>query len=600
MEKLIFLIVMVFNFPYSYGNPMEQPVEDSQGIGTNSYISNTIMTPIFIDFKGGATFNWNWWGFDPQGALTPPISWGVTYSMYPVLVGGGEKTQYFISLANLNQNDDISFVSENDPYLVVENKDFQVGGYFSAGPTFPMTFAVSGSLMPQIGSRVYSERFAPNLESARNLPRISFSQPEQIVLSLKENDFLTYNIRGGITFGITGSFLGLAGNFSVTAMGTWEVALKKSKDQKVFVRVSSIKLKNLYAGAGLNDTAFSAASLGGGGIFAKINTNVFEFDLSKPEAVAALNDLFKGNINLKEELPSGMRHLLKEQDKTRGRYWDAQAMLPYIAAVEHRQSHSFTQAELIPLQNDLDVKKVETKLGVFSEIISTYGPLTRHLNKVRIFAVSKQTSRDKNDYLREGYTASLKMAYQREKVRDYNWNKEIKEMAKLLGKVDGELLFDLPGKNLGFLRMQVDLRFPDSTIRGILEKLENLNGQIDGYLWNKLVFEVAKDQCRDTRTQMGGKICIKYWTKSHSKSTKKKLEKQFAKILASWRLEDKTNFIKDFEKLGQFLSEDPLSLQYFFILSGKGNYCLDFSAQGEKIEPVSKSLETGLVCKMNL
>jgi hypothetical protein len=316
-----------------------------------------------------------------------------------------------------------------------------------------------------------------------------------------------------------------------------------------------------------------------------------EFDLSKPSALSAYENFFKGKLDFSKKLPEGVVGIIHEDSKTRGRFFDAQALLPVLAGVEFRDSTTFTNLNLTPFPEKgvLSKRRVETFLGVYAEIATTYGPITRHLNKEKLFASSYQnaispegTSKDL-----EGFSASLKWYYQRERIKDYNWDHEIKELELLTGKTSGDLDFLLPGRNLGLVKMEFDVVFPHSAIKKVMDDLEKSNDSFEDALWPKVVSKVVEDHCSLARTNLGRRICTRHFSQGKAEFSKGKFEKKLKNMALSWGKKDPKSFIKSFTAFGKLLTHDPYTFQTFLALVGEDNYCTKFSASGDQIKPVT-------------
>jgi hypothetical protein len=231
---------------------------------------------------------------------------------------------------------------------------------------------------------------------------------------------------------------------------------------------------------------------------------------------------------------------------------------------------------------------VETSLGVHAQIANSHGVATRHLNKEKLFAVSYQNAvgGKASKKPQDGFSANLKWSYQRQRVKDYNWKFEMDELSKLTGKTSGELNFLLPGKKLGLIELELDVAFPDSTIKKIMGDLEKSNGALNSALWDKVVKKIAFNHCSKAHTKFFARICAFFYSKERAKFSKINLEKELNKMLSTWSSKDNDSFVKSFTNLGTFLIQDPYSFQTFVALAGEDNVCMKFKASGDEIKPV--------------
>ncbi len=545
---------------------------DDEGVGVDidEQAPATIPLPVTID-GSGITFSWDWFGFDHIKDFS--LSWGIS----PLISASGDKIKYLINLGKNEKSIPLDWANENDPYMVIETKGFDLSAYLSPGVSLPHGFIINGQIAPLVGSKFYSERKAKNLIEAKSLPNLGLLSSLKTIDLLREGDFVTYELQGGVNFSIGPGYLGFSSSFSFTAQGGWEVALKKGRDQLITGRLTLKKLKLISANVGLADSAFSSAVIGGGKILENSKSFSFEFDLAEPSAQKTFESFIKGKLDLFGNRSKGVRELSRDEEYTRGRFFDAQTNLPFLASVE------FKQSKILVKSKNLHPKNVEGIMSLYTQSSATNGPLSRRMRKTKLFGATYLKHQNESSL-----TANLKWSYQRERMKGKKWQQEIDQLIDLTG-LGEQFKFDLPGEVLGMVKIDFDLEIPSNGVGLLMKNIENIQDDF----WDNLENVVLKNYCQKYPHGFRARHENFCKTKIHRrfKKTSNRLKISFNHLKSQLGTKNMESFLEKFSEVGELMIEDPLAFQAIFQLSG-GNkvVCINLSIQGEKLAPKTITL----------
>jgi hypothetical protein len=591
--KKFFMLAIIGIFILS-SQPLKAEDDDSPPeADIEEHVPTTIPLPISID-DTGINFSWDWFGFDHTKDFES--SW----SFAPIITGGGDRISYFIHLGKDKSITSIplEYGNENDPYLVVETKGFEVSASIKPGGGFIGGLMFGGGLTPHIGTNVYTERVAANLTEAQNLPPISLLFPRKDTNLLREGDFLSYEIEGGVEFSVEPGYLGFSLGLVFGACGSWEVAIKKGKANIVTAKLSLNKLKTITGSIGLADSAFSALVLSGGKILANSKSFSFEYNLDIPLAAEAFENLLRGKLTLSNTQPEGVVALSKEETTTHGRFWDAQANIPFLAAAEIRETTGIVKSDSLDLGESITRKRVEGIMSFFIQTSSTNGILTRRMRKNKIFSATYLKIipiGPEAKGIQDAYTGNLKWSYQRERMNKRKWENELNQLADLIGYPD-KLKFTLPGKKLGMVKMEFDLEIPQIAIATMMNNFEKSTSQ---EIYQNALEKVLKNRCGENARGFLSRhknFCIKSLQRAGSHSLEH-LKKSLTTMLVYWKKREIEPFLKSFSGVGKLMTRDSFAYRTVLDLAGgEQNFCLGFKESGDRLNPVSVSLGGGKFC----
>jgi hypothetical protein len=249
LKKLFFLFFCFLSFSsfsHHIGEPGNVVINDNN---TDDHgLSAIFSLPIRIFEDGTVGFSWRTnteVTTEPTDRVPtePPrrreeINWYISPLVYVKL----EKFKYFLNLEDHSLNKAITLEEGNSRagYMVCEKNEFDFG--IGAGFFTGKDFIVGGGLIPIFGGLVYSERFAPDFETAKSLKKVVFPKNAEGFKNWNKGDIIVYTKKAGINFYASASYFGPSVGVGFAAYGNWKVTLKKTGKNKIMASATKIDL----------------------------------------------------------------------------------------------------------------------------------------------------------------------------------------------------------------------------------------------------------------------------------------------------------------------------------------------------------------------
>lgn len=609
MKSLIFIsLYFIAFFPgnlFSHGG-----CHHVGGNGDNLQAPWITPLPMSIEVDGSVGFHWDWYGFAPEdhgaaghthGTIEDPnmtdgntditaheeeSPWAFDWFFEPMIALNVDKFKYFVNLEEHSVNKSLMLESANpsEGFLVLEKGTFD----FGVGVTYHghnhIGFHAGFGLLPTGGINAYSERFAPDRESAENLPRIKIPRDEQSLDSWNVNDVLVYEKKGGIEFFAHGGYSGLTAGAGYGVTGVWKVFLKKTAKRKLFAQVSKITVQSLSVFAGVE---FATVNVG---VFGNEDKSfAFEFDLNGKNGNEALEKFLDGNFKFAQKLAKdnsmlGVRALSLSDTKTLGRAFGVHMGLPFLASLDFSKSivRSFSK-----IQELKDGEQIENTMAIYSRSVLTSGFASRRTNKTSMFAAShqehlQQPKHEGHEHGTSFSTANFKWFYSRLRVDSKDMDYELDNLKRITG-LWKTLDFDYPQDKMGYTKLEFDTMISSRATEQLLKNESAISMATVAQDKLESFFQTDSNPIRLCKVLRSAKHCKAKLEKATARALKK-MEEKVAQM-RKWNQEKNwKEFTKSFAALGEEAITNQFTFQSFLEVMGKENFKMEFKISGERLK----------------
>jgi hypothetical protein len=565
-------------------------------VSGNSGIPVVLPLPINILADGSHEFSWDWWGFAPHGGdhTTEPAAdhaQGETISWYfsPLIYLNGDKFKLYLNLEEqiIDKSISLEEADAKKGFLVIERSLFEIGAGMGAYLPFSTGLTVGVGLLPIVGTSIYSERHAPSLMEAKNLPKVKIPHNMKHLGEWQENDLLIYTKKGGISFFGQGGFSGIVTGLGYSAQGEWRVTLKKSGEGKILANVSKVKLNSLGFYSGIEFSTINLSLFG-----SHDKSFSYEFDVNEKIGQEAFENFLKGNFKFTQKMimegVEGVTPLTQSESQTFGRAFGAHMGLPFLASLDFRKEMLRSFSQIHSFKNN---EKVENTMAVYTRSLETNGVLSRRTKKLAMFAASHQVRLNPEKH--EGHshesgpsftTANFKWMFSRLRVKSHVFEREINQLKKITG-LWNSLEFNLPMENIGYAKMEFDGMISSKGTERLMA--EGLKSEMS---------LLAQDGVENFFQQDSnpGKLCKVFKKvencKNHLLKTTNRAMKKISQKLAEMKnlAQDKNwkSFTETYAEVGKEAMTNQFTFQTFLKLLGKDNFSMEFKVSGEKLKTI--------------
>ncbi len=432
------------------------------------------------------------------------------------------------------------------------------------------------AIVPTIGGSKITESYVGSLEEAKKQRHIEIPDKTEDFNNWRVNDFLQYDVHGGITVAGGVGFYGLSAGVTYTASGIWQRTFKKLDNKRIQAQLDRNKLMSFGAYTGA-----LVASLSIDKFIQWENGLSFIFDLSNKEGQELLKDFMKGNIkNIQSALEgrsrSGVTMASQKIGKTSGWSGSFGVGIPFIpASARWSRSNMFAESETTYL--DSTRERNETRAGKVITFKGKFFPLFRTVNDGFFSHVANTTGAI--DFI-WGNIKSGQYAYTYQ--RDRASRNDILSVIAHLRKKTGLFHFlniDIPENvsELGSVDLKFAFKLKTPATQFLIAQKDTNNFEIVANKFIKAYFDYAKENKiseKDDICSIGKRIrgCNEAYIKDTMKAVvdmKKALS--VMSMSQSYVVKDRERFAKAYAEFGDAMSSNPFTFQTVVNMTkGKG------------------------------
>jgi hypothetical protein len=453
-------------------------------------------------------------------------------------------------------------------------------------------FGAAATLMPVAGKSAVSDRFVSSHDEAVSGPALKIPSKAKDMDSWKKGDSLVYETEGGVAFGIGAGYLAAAVGGIYVANGEWNTTVEKLEDSKAYVKLTNTKLQtlDLYTGTivtGVSKSFFQSSDDG----FSYI------FDLSKDDGVKAFEALIHGSakdaqdFQLKKE-PAvwlDMTRRGKRIGKSNGFFFGLPAMLnltatstdSYVATdARYHQDNSISHVEYGLYSN-------ETDKDVFFS----------HSNRIRQFMGGDYINTDVHGVSKEGTFAFITISYANEKSDAGTIAKNIRDMIKQTGLRQALQAEAFSQAVSGFTQISLNATLSDAGTAALLAQAGYTTSSITNSV-TETVNDYFNNQKDPDDLCSGGDVQVAQCRDSVISDTTgatKQMMKALGRMAAAKKSNDRKAFAQAYGDFGQAMLKNEFTFQLVQQMTQSAPMEITFSAEGETIFMVKKSILKGAV-----
>ena len=234
---------------------------------------------------------------DPNHDESNPDHTGLDLDIHPVVFAGADKIKRLTALEKSSgANFYVEKASENSPYLMLENKKWDLGLGLEIDKHLPAPlFTIGGGVSKLISRNYYSIKYLKEKNERRAKLKIPFNLDE--LKNWRQGDKISYATQGNLIFNV---FVGIEPLIHIGPeyihSGSYRVSIWLSEHNKMNVEIVTTKTKAIGIEGSAIIAGFEWMKSKG-----HLNSVVYEFDLDHPESIEAMKLLFNGRIDLTNE-----------------------------------------------------------------------------------------------------------------------------------------------------------------------------------------------------------------------------------------------------------------------------------------------------------
>lgn len=520
----------------------------------------------------------------------------IHWELAPLLYLNADKYRYLINLSEHSLNTKsipLEIGNEDQGFLVVEQKRFEVGIGVMAHGHLPVNAFIGFGILPSMGIDFYSERKVSDLKAAENLGRVTFPKDIETLKLWNDGDLLLYRREASISFTAMGGISGLSAGIGYTAKGLWQINLKKAGENKLLASVSKIKINSLMGMVGMEFLSLNLGLFGN-----EDNSFTFEFDLAHPNAEKAYHEFIMGKFKLAQKLAnegvvSGVERVSKSRTKSFGQYFGVNIGIPFLARYEYNRSKILSVTDSYNYKSGIEI---DNTMGIFSVMTQTKGPITRRVSRIKMFSAHhqyitshnshKSSENDHSHKIKEVLGANIKWMYQRKSLNGDTFNDEMDDLKRMTGLWE-KLNFSLPMEKLGLVKIEFDAMISNKAINSLFKlaldkKYLNDTFQSDSLLKIDSFFSTFKNPSVLCKIYRSVKICKKAMVR-RTQLALKNISNILPELLVSRKNKNWKEFTKKFAELGKHMMENQFTFNTLLDYMGKDYIKMEFKITGDKL-----------------
>jgi len=424
----------------------------------------------------------------------------------------------------------------------------------------------SVAIVPTIGGGKVSESHVGSLGEAKKFKHLKIPDRARDFNAWKINDFLQYDVHGGIVISGGVGFFGLSAGVSYTASGYWSRSYRKLDGKRVQAQLDRNKIMSFGAYAGAAVVSMSVDKF-----IQWENGLSYIFDLSVKEGRDLLKDFMKGKIKniqtaLKGRSRRGVTFAKQVIGKTSGWSGSFGIGIPFIpASARWGKTNTLTDSERTYL--DSTRERNETRVGKVITFRGKFFPFFRNTNDGFFSHVAKTTG--SIDFI-WGNVKSGQYAYTYQRAKSSR--KDLLGIIESLRKKTGLFNFlniTIP-KNISGLG-SVDLKFAfkmkSYATKFLIAQRKTRNFEIVAQKFMDSYFDYRnkhKLPSKDDLCSIGHRIrgCAKAYMKDTMNAIAK-MKKSLSIMAAtqSYGKKDRESFARAYTEFGDAMSSNPFTFQ---------------------------------------
>lgn len=414
-------------------------------------------------------------------------------------------------------------------YRVIEQSDLGIAVPIPIMQSegLPVTFSVG--VTPSVGKGWTSSRFVQTLEETKKVKPLQLPIDEKLREEYRPKDEFFYHRNKGISVNASVGAKGFSVGVAVFVDSVWNVNIDR-KDMGLFtVSYSNALDKGAKVYGSATIAGFSLDKIWG-----QSKTLSYSFDFSnkkiqnnlkiesyyegkKAETIIkeasvqkAFLNAIKGDLVLADMLSKekgfGVEKLLSSESKTNTFRKSAYFSLPVLFTLDAHKGKSFVVNNSKLIQEDL---LAEQLIGVYAKDYQTSGMLSKNAQQNLIFTSNFQQitplGKPEGKIIRR-YSANIKYLYMRNKVDREKLELELKKLRFLIGQMKELKDLNIPEKEIGSLKLELDLLISDMATDELMEyatKTPSAEFTKEAMDYLEAFFVKVKDSAEETCKDMG-------------------------------------------------------------------------------------------------
>jgi hypothetical protein len=391
---------------------------------------------------------------------------GFELDIHPVMFGGLDKIRRLISLSEGTHNNfNVERAEDNSPYILLENKKWDLGLGIEADVHLPLPIVVAGIGVSYIKGK--------NYYSIRNLThKYEIRSPLKLPLNsdaLKEwrvGDRISYSSKGNIVFN---AFVGIEPLFHIGPeyihTGTYRISMHLESPDVLEVEVTTTSTDSV----GVEGNAVfvgGEASLGKG----HAKSLRYEFNIHSSKSFPAIQSLFNGRLDLtnQEMLHSNGRITLKSNSRNTSASYSGSFGLPVVYLAGGGKGTYFSHGKIEEMDHDHDHGHGHSSELFTTSIIKekfTRGILSKHMWEYQ--SIVSTVIRGEHSLI----STIFSWSFSRDKLNQRSFSKKMSKLAGIFHLPELEHV-SLPRGKDGYIKADFHINLSGTDLLLILNKKE--------------------------------------------------------------------------------------------------------------------------------
>ncbi len=389
---------------------------------------------------------------------------GLVFENHPIAFGGFDKIVHKTCL-NESASKQIEICPENAPFVVLENKKWDLGLGFESHIHLPLPGVGLGAGIAYIkGKNYYSLRSLNSKNERRSA--LNFPVNAQEFKQWRVGDQLSYMGKGTLVFNVFVGFepfVHLGPQISKT--GVYRLSMRKTNNDSMVVELGSLKSK---------DFSFENYAIVLGGEFsigkAKASSVTYEFNMKDENSYTLLATLLAGRIDIVNQgLALGLGNIMmKNESLNRGHSFSGNFGFPILflnggyrgTYVSNGTMEEMEEGKL-HLHDVYSISKVKDHF--------TRGPLSKHawLNQTLITSIVREKDEPENSII----SVVLNWTFSRDSLSQKQLQNRLSEAAQTIGVKQLQDLM-VPDFAKGYVKVDVSLNLAAAQVLKVLSEKE--------------------------------------------------------------------------------------------------------------------------------
>lgn len=482
----------------------------------------------------------------------------------------------------------VSAQSKNG-YRVIEQSDLGISVPIPIMQSegLPVTFSIG--VTPSIGKGWTSSRFVQTFEETKKVKALKLPIDDITMNEWRPKDEFYYHRNKGISVNASVGAKGFSVGAAVFIDSVWNVNIDRIDQNKFSISYMNALDKGVKVYGSATIAGFSIDKLWG-----ESKSFFYSFDLSskrieknlkietnyegkKEEIIIkeasvrkAFLNAMKGDLVLADMLSKekgfGVEKISETDTRSKTLKRSAYFSIPVLLSITSQKGKSNIVNNSKLIQEDI---LAEQLIGVYAKEFQTSGMLSKNAQENLLFTGNFQQitplAKPEGKVLRR-YSANFKYLYMRNKVDADKLQLELKRLRFLIGQMKELKDLKVPEKEIGSLKIEVDLLLSDMATDELMNMAQKTSEQdfskeainyLEGFFKN--VGDAAEETCKDMGLEY--KISCQPLLRKQTNDGMKEAYRALRVMHAEKENQNYDNFVKAFADFGQAMSTNRFSLK---------------------------------------